>query len=73
MDARIWVYVLAIVGLVNLILGIYFLFKDLKKDRRYWQRSTIVMDGLFLFFFIVEIGLAIVLWVNFQSQVLFFL
>lgn len=73
MDARIWVYVLAIVGLVNLIVGIYFLFKDLKKDRRYWQRSTIVMDGLFLFFFIVEIGLAIVLWINFQSQVLFFL
>ena len=73
MDARIWVYVLAIVGLVNLIVGIYFLFKDLKKERRYWQRSTLVMDGLFLFFFIVEIGLAIVLWINFQSQIQFFL
>lgn len=73
MDARVWVYVLAVVGLVNLILGLYFLFKDLKKERRYWQRSTLVMDGLFLFFFILEIGLAIVLWINFQSQIQFFL
>ncbi|MGY3702824.1 hypothetical protein BW731_05035 [Vagococcus martis] len=73
MDARIWVYVLAIVGVVNLGLGLYFLTKDLKKERRYWQRSTLVMDGLFLFFFILEIGLAVILWVNFQSQILFFL
>lgn len=73
MDARVWVYVLAIVGLVNLVIGLYFLFKDLKQERRYWQRSTLVMDGLFLFFFIVEIGLAIILWINFQSQIQFFL
>ncbi|MGX6970505.1 hypothetical protein [Vagococcus bubulae] len=73
MDARIWVYILAIIGLVNLAIGLYFLFKDLKKERRYWQRSTLVMDGLFLFFFILEIGLAIILWINFQSQIQFFL
>lgn len=73
MDARIWVYVLAIVGLVNLVIGLYLLSKDLKKERRYWQRSTLVMDGLFFFFFILEIGLAVVLWINFQSQVQFFL
>jgi len=72
MDAKIWLYVLAITGLVNLGMGLYLLFKDLKKDKRLWQTSTLVMDGLFLFFFIVEIGLAIILWISFQSQSQFF-
>jgi len=72
MDAKIWLYVLAITGLVNLGMGLYFLFKDLKKDKRLWQTSTLVMDCLFLFFFIVEIGLAIILWISFQSQSQFF-
>ena len=72
MDAKIWLYVLAITGLVNLGIGLYLLFKDLKKDKRLWQTSTLVMDGLFLFFFIVEIGLAIILWISFQSQSQFF-
>jgi len=72
MGAKIWLYVLVITGIINLLLGLYFLFKDLKQDKRYWQTSTLVMDGLFLFFFIVEIGLAIILWINFQSQIQFF-
>ncbi len=72
MGAKIWLYVLIIIGLINLIIGLYFLLKDLKKDKRLWQTSTLVMDGLFLFFFIVEMGLAIILWVNFQSQIQFF-
>ncbi len=72
MGAKIWLYVLAITGIINLILGLYFLFKDLKQEKRYWKTSTLVMDGLFLFFFIVEIGLAIILWINFQSQLQFF-
>lgn len=72
MSEYIWLWMLVIVGIVDLVAGVSFLVIDLQKPKEIWQRKIFLLDILFFVLFLVTISAGIYVYFSFQTQVMFF-
>lgn len=72
MSEYIWLWMLVIVGIVDLVAGVSFLVIDLQQPKEIWQRKIFLLDILFFVLFLVTISAGIYVYFSFQTQVMFF-